>query len=221
MRSVALVTLTCLLTISFRSNSYSGWSDMQSENPIIEGRVGVASVADILARLEVFLKRNLSKSSSGLHSAATEEDLADLEAATGLLVPEGLRAVLKIRNGGTDSNVFGEGFDFLSAAEIAEHWRMHVDVLSYLPAEALTGKFDPDVMAHCDPGVRPLVANRKWLPFADSNGDVTRYIDLDPALGGRAGQVIEVDPEATEWRVLAPSFEDFLLKRLKDLEGGK
>lgn len=177
--------------------------------------------AEAWKRLEAWLQGNSPHGTSRLNAPATEEDLATLEAATGQALPMALRVVLKMRDGGSDSNILGDGFDFLSTVEMAEHWRMHVDVLTYLPPEVLSGEFDPEVMAHRDVGVRPLIANRKWLPFADSNGDVTRYVDFDPAPGGHVGQVIEVDPEATEWRVLAPSFEDFLLARLKDLEGGK
>ena len=169
-------------------------------------------------RLESCLQANSPHGITRLNAPATDDGLAMLEAATGLTLPMALRVVLKAHDGGSDSNVLGDDFDFLSTTLMAEHWRMHVDVLAYLPPEALSDEFDPEVMAHCDPGVRPLVANRRWLPFADSNGDVTRYIDFDPALGGRLGQVIEVDPEATEWRVLAPSFHDFLSDRVRKLE---
>jgi molybdopterin molybdotransferase len=171
-------------------------------------------------RLEAWVQASSPHGLSRLNAPATDEDLAKLETATNLTLPIALRVVLKLRDGGSHSDVYGDGFDFLSATEIAEHWRMHVDVLTHLPPESLTAEFDPEVVAHCDSGVRPLIANRKWLPFADSNGDVTRYIDFDPASGGNVGQVIEVDPEGAEWRVLARSFEDYLSDHVRRLEGG-
>ena len=168
---------------------------------------------DAFARAEA---RGLLRDASG---PAGADDIAGIVSTTGLEVPEALRVLLEMHDGQTAPSLFGGSFDFLSSFEIAAHWEMHVAVLAQLPAEALTGVFDPLTMVRCDTGVRPLIANRKWLPFADSNGNTTRYIDFDPAAGGRPGQVIEVDPEATEWRVLAPSFDAFLIGCL--VAGGK
>lgn len=164
------------------------------------------SWALIEARLLVRSPRGLV----GLNGPAADADLSALESETGMRLPESLRVVLKLHDGASTPSVFGDDFQFLSSRQMVEHWRMHVGVLSHVPAEALVGIFDPAIIERCDVGVKPVVANRKWLPFADSNCDVTRYIDFDPAPGGCLGQVIEVDPEATSWRVLAPSFDAYL-----------
>jgi hypothetical protein len=58
------------------------------------------------------------------------------------------------------------------------------------------------------------------VPIGSFNGDVFRYVDMDPAPGGTVGQVIEVDPEAVSWRVLAPSFGDLLARFADALEAG-
>ena len=147
----------------------------------------------------------------------SEADLIELdESATGLTLPEALRVVLTQHDGEAGSSVFGDGFDFFSSREMAEHWRMHVTILDRLSAKALTGEFDPEVMSERDSGVKSLIANRKWLPFAGNSGDVTRYIDFGPALGGRVGQVIEVGPEATTWKILAPSFGAYLAEHVRN-----
>jgi cell wall assembly regulator SMI1 len=186
-------------------------------------RVNIESstAEELWRQLDDSMKRHSPHSSVGVNIPATDDDLMSLEAVTGLRLPVALRVGLKRRNGGANNNIFGDGFNFLSATEMAEHWQMHMAVLAELPLAARVRKFDPEVMAYCDRGVRPLIANRKWLPFADSNGDVTRYIDCDPAPDGLFGQVIEVDPEGTEWRVLARSFEEYLADQVRAKWGGK
>jgi cell wall assembly regulator SMI1 len=172
------------------------------------------------SRIERWLQRNSPKGLSGLRAAASGADLAGVVSTTGLSIPESLRSMLGTHDGQESPSIFGRDFDFLSSRQMAEHWGMHVTVLSHLPADEPSGDFDPEVMVQCDRGVKPLIASRKWLPFADSNGDVTLYIDFDPAPGGRVGQVIEVDPEGTVWRVLASSFDIYLSERLRQLEAG-
>ncbi len=167
--------------------------------------------------IESWLREHSPRGVSDLNAPASEADMMALESASGLLIPEALRVVLSLHDGEKGSSLYGNDFDFLSSREMAEHWRMHVAILDHLPLGALAGEFDPEIMSECDSGVRPLIANRMWLPIAENNGDVTRYIDFDPAPGGHLGQVIEVDPEATTWRVLAPSFGTYLADRRASL----
>jgi cell wall assembly regulator SMI1 len=176
-----------------------------------------ADVAQLAwAQIESWVQQHSARGSSSLNGPASQVDLVAVESYTGLTLPEALRVVLTLNDGEVGSSVFGDGFEFLSSREIVEHWRAHLNVLEYLPADALTGRFDPEVMSECDSGVKCLIASRNWLPFADNNGNATRYIDFDPATGGRVGQVIEVDPESTTWRVLAPSFGAYLAEHVKN-----
>lgn len=46
-------------------------------------------------------------------------------------------------------------------------------------------------------------------------------LDFDPAPGGIAGQVIEVDPENCSYQVLANSIEEYLAIYVNQLESGK
>jgi cell wall assembly regulator SMI1 len=184
-------------------------------------QIGNSEMLRASALIETWLRATSRYGLSRLLVPANDADFAFLESTTGLAIPEPLRGVLAVHDGQAAPSLFGDSFDFLSARQIAEHWRMHAAVLEHLPPAALAGEFDPDVMVQCDQGVKPLVANRKWLPFADSNGDVTRYIDFDPAPGGQVGQVIEVDPEGTVWRTLAGSFDQYMADRLRRLEAGE
>lgn len=69
--------------------------------------------------------------------------------------------------------------------------------------------------------VKPRFGSRAWIPFSTLDGHVQRYIDFEPAPGGTEGQVIETDPESCTYRVLAPSFADFLEGYADSLERGE
>ncbi len=163
--------------------------------------------------IDTLLRERFPASSQGMRGPASGSALERIEAETGLPLPQLLKEMLRLRDGQMTPSIFGEDFDFLAAKEILEHWRAHVSVLGYVPDESEVD-VDPELVSRCDPGVKPRVANRKWLPFADSNGDVTVYVDFDPKIGGQIGQIIEVDPEGMSWRVLAASFDEYLANRL-------
>ncbi len=68
--------------------------------------------------------------------------------------------------------------------------------------------------------VKPLMLHPNWLPMTCMNGNVFRYFDYDPAPGGVAGQIIEVDPENCSYEVIASSFSELKEKYLSDLQSG-
>jgi cell wall assembly regulator SMI1 len=131
-----------------------------------------------------------------------------------------LRVLLMHHDGDGGAGVLGDGFALLSAAQIVEHWRLHVQVAQAVEFE-MPDEVDADVAGELDPRVRTRIGSHHWLPFADCNGDVTRYIDFDPTSQGTLGQVIEVDPEGLSWRCLAPSFASYLAGHVARLERGE
>jgi len=66
--------------------------------------------------------------------------------------------------------------------------------------------------------VRPIVGSAGAVLVGDMNGDVHWFLDLDPAPGGRPGQVVRVDVECSSWVVLAASWTDLLVRYAEDLE---
>jgi cell wall assembly regulator SMI1 len=57
-----------------------------------------------------------------------------------------------------------------------------------------------------------------WIPILDAEGEKIQ-IDLDPAPGGKVGQVI--DTSECGYRVLARNFREFMAQYANDLVGGK
>jgi cell wall assembly regulator SMI1 len=62
--------------------------------------------------------------------------------------------------------------------------------------------------------------NVRWIPFTHDGGGNHQCLDLDPAPGGNAGQVINFDHEVGATGVLAPSFRAYLAAFADDLEAG-
>ena len=52
------------------------------------------------------------------------------------------------------------------------------------------------------------------------NGSVFRYFDYDPAPGGVAGQIIEVDRDFFSYEVIANTFTELLTNHVADLKSG-
>lgn len=147
-------------------------------------------VPKLWKRIERALKAHRSATKS-LNKRATEEQIAACEAALGVTFPPDLRASYLIHNGQKTNadGVFPEGFadldsDFalLSLEEIANEWKTWKQL-------ADTGEFKKQ-KSQPDAGIRPDWWNPKWVPIACDGGGDSLCVDLDPAKGGTAGQVI-------------------------------
>lgn len=68
--------------------------------------------------------------------------------------------------------------------------------------------------------VKAVFSYSRRVPFAQLNGDVIWYLDLDPALGGKVGQVVEEDAESMRLRVIADSLDDLFEKYSRDIRNG-
>ena len=67
---------------------------------------------------------------------------------------------------------------------------------------------------------KPVFSYSKRVPFAQLNGDVIWYLDLDPASGGKVGQVVEEDAECLRLRVIADSLKGLFEKYSQDIRTG-
>ena len=86
--------------------------------------------------------------------------------------------------------------------------------LEYLELESQPNKMYPE--PNCP--VKNQMWNLQWIPILDAEGEKIQ-IDLDPAPGGKIGQVI--DTSCCGYQVLAGSFREFMAQYADDLEAGK
>jgi cell wall assembly regulator SMI1 len=184
-------------------------------------------VAEAWARVEAGLGRVLPASVPRLGTPAAVEAIDAAEAALDVSLPPDFRASLRIHNGTT----WPDGvrppspvpLDCLHDTDgIVEATRMWRD--NHHPDPNWD---DPEVWAYLvDDGnhlflngpVRPIVGSPGAVVVGDMNGDVTWFLDFDPAPGGTPGQVVRVDVELSTWDVLAPSWTQLLIRYAEDLE---
>ena len=69
-----------------------------------------------------------------------------------------------------------------------------------------------------DDGVRNDWWNVKWMPVTQNASGDNLCIDLDPAKGGAAGQMISVWHDAPERTILAASFQEWVERFATGLE---
>jgi cell wall assembly regulator SMI1 len=174
-----------------------------------------------------------------LNPPASAEQISRLEKKTGIKLPEDLLALYQIANGQQDpfkvtyrtgqpniielpfavapdafvGNLFGS-YEFLSTIEAEKEWENWRLIYSG-SSQAERDDFDDNIQVRQGDPVRKHYTNLRWLPFA-RDGDGNSYaVDMDPAEGGRAGQVIVIGPDEDLRRVLAPSLKEFFAASAK------
>ncbi|MFO0562497.1 MAG: SMI1/KNR4 family protein [Polyangiales bacterium] len=152
------------------------------------------------------IERALSGSSrandASLGEAASDEDLSKLRALLAPFeLPESFVAAWKQHDGealGRDETVV-RGRLLLPLRAIASE---------YVTMREVAEKESYDVEA--DAGVRRELFAKGWLPIVLLGGASDFHcIDLDPADGGAAGQIIEVSHEITPRRLIAKDLESY------------
>lgn len=181
-------------------------------------------------RLQAALAKHAPAVLESLGKPAKAASVAKLEAEFGMQIPGALKRSWAIHDGqdrDDDSNLLFVDFPFFSVAAVREEMKqMRVvakslgtidDQDDFVAWHALVA----DGVGTIDGPVKARDFNPKWLPIGSVNGNIFRYIDLDPAPGGTLGQVIEVDPEGVSWRVVAASFAALLERFTVALEAGQ
>lgn len=184
-------------------------------------------MADIDAswrRISDWFRTNQPEVLDALRGGASPADIENAEKAMGVQFPSELRAWYALADGSdTDyPSVFDDGHWFLPLSEAVSHHGISSQFADGQPVDDFTfwrAQIEDHVISVKGP-VKPHLFSLRWIPITSSNGDVHRYVDLDPAPGGNVGQVIEHYPEACSHEVLAPSLGEYLERHAERLESG-
>ncbi|MGQ0799161.1 MAG: SMI1/KNR4 family protein [Pseudomarimonas sp.] len=181
-------------------------------------------------RIDAALGKHAPAVLETLSGPASAKPLAALERELGQPVPDDLRRAWAVHDGQDDEledHLLFVDLPFYGVAaaraarkegrEVAKLLGIDNEQDDFVAWHALVD----DGIGSIDGPVKARNFNAAWVPIGAFNGDVFRYVDLDPAPGGRVGQVIEVDPESVSWRVLAPSFGDLLARFADALDAGE
>lgn len=153
----------------------------------------------VWTKFEAWLSQNWPEGLASLNPPATDEEIAGLQAALGVTLPEDYVACLKVHNG-QDPDIGGlfEGTEFLSTDEILAQWTVWKEVLD---GGKLAG-----AQSEPDSGIRNDWWNAAWIPFTHNGGGDHLCLDLAPDTSGTPGQVITMWHDSGTRVLVAPGF---------------
>src|SRR5439155_14367148 len=170
-------------------------------------------IAENWQEVERWLKTHAPKVLARLPKGASETDLAYVEKTWRLTLPQELRESLAIHDGNArtfglytpDEHPLGE---LLSLHEIILAWRF-LNKFARKKAESIKG-------------VQRRWWHRKWLPVLGGNLDYHTCIDLDPAKGGKLGQMFEWAHDGGPIGVVVdPSYGKLFARFVQELKEGR
>lgn len=187
---------------------------------------GNANIDALWARLEAWGREKAPNMLEDLNPGASDEELGELQTALGRELPESFLQSLKVHNGESDGwpcKVFADMGAYLPCSQIVENWQMRVQIAGQIGVDFSAEERAEQIrdgIIFVDGLVIPEAFNPAWVPIMDSNGDVFWALDFAPAEGGTPGQIIQVDLEGCDWKVIATSFDEFFSNYVNSLEAG-
>jgi cell wall assembly regulator SMI1 len=180
--------------------------------PSLEDPDGHApTVERALQRIEAWVMAHAPELASSLAPPAKPDDLRLLDVFVSGSLPAPVRAWFSCHDGGATTDValldLFRGYSFLS---IAAALFQRKEMLAMRGEECWA--FGP---------VKATYFHDRWLPFTMIDEDSHFHcLDFDPEPGGNVGQVIRVDDDDLERRVIAPDLGHYLTRFARALERG-
>jgi cell wall assembly regulator SMI1 len=157
-----------------------------------------------LKRLEQWAKAQELDLNEDFFPPAEVEDIEDLEKHLGLKLPPDYRALLEWHNGEDVITGMFADWQLLSTEGVMQEW----EVWKGLSDDGIFDENHETVV--CNGPVKQRWWHSAWIPItSDGNGN-NHCLDLSPAQGGKAGQIITLFHESGERTVLAPSLKEWL-----------
>jgi cell wall assembly regulator SMI1 len=171
----------------------------------------VSDMTTIWTKLEAWIKTNAPELHRSLQKGANEKQIAKLEKHLGVELPDEYKTFLQLCNGLKDDAEAGfyDG-ELLSCENVAEQWTIWKDLLAGGTFEGITRKPQK--------GIRNDWWNLKWIPITHDGSGNHLCIDLEPARGGRPGQIITMWHDSENRSIQFSSFTEWLEDILDGLE---
>jgi cell wall assembly regulator SMI1 len=183
------------------------------------------SIAGLWRRLEAYLDAHAPAVLSSLNPPATDEQLAQAEAQLGVSFPDDLKESLRVCNGQTDSfHIVPAEFDPKRGTTIATWGEL-------LPLERIVY----DTLAEREQNKNsqewaygleydgPVRRDGNWscLCIVDPGSGDRIWLDLDPADGGRVGQVLSMCHDPPRLFVIATSYREWFEQLVNRYKSGR
>jgi len=162
-----------------------------------------------------------------LPEGVSPADISRAEAILGFNLPKELKSLYKTHNGtnGIWLCEYGCLMPLISPPRLYRRKRLLVptvcEKVSAMGSLLRSGAFDPKSRSQPNGPIKTDWWSLKWLPITDNKQGDHVCIDLDPAKGGRKGQVINWWHERGATQVLSMSIAKWLETVANDLESGE
>lgn len=167
-------------------------------------------------RIESWLAIHAPIILKGLLPGATKDTIYYTEEQMGIQLPDDVRASYAIHDGqrGTAPSLMGE-WDLLPLQAIVTQWSLLKELL-----DAGTFTNADDVVVTVGP-VRVNWWNAKWIPVMHNGAGDFYCLDMNPAPGGKKGQIITFWHMDTQRKKIAESFQELMNNFADDLYAEK
>ncbi|MDR2223277.1 MAG: SMI1/KNR4 family protein [Flavobacteriaceae bacterium] len=167
-----------------------------------------------LKKIETWLLEHANKIAVySLQSAATVQELKELEEVFGGILPDNFKQLYLWHNGMSNDENMGNlfyGMEFCSLEKVIRYFR---DNKSQKQQKYPLQQVDEEIDASD-------IYNINWIMFGHDGSRTKLYIDLKPTSEGIFGQVIFIDEEAEVGILVANSIEELIEKFVSDLTDG-
>ena len=146
-----------------------------------------------------------------MFGGASEEELSKLEKELGFVLPDDFKEFYQIYNGQDEyADALFDIFYLCTVEQIISYW----DALKSNESEFMM------IRAESDIGIKEIWGCSKWVPFASTADGHCLCMDFAPTEAGTVGQVITFWYNSPERELIAPSFKDFILEYVKNIQEG-
>lgn len=175
----------------------------------------------MFSQLEDWLKENVPELIPGLNDGASEAALAQFSTEVGAELPDEFLDLYRWHDGQKPDSMTGlfYGLLFLPLEHALNDWRIWANAVDTEGEDGIKGLSWRCKSAKPD-YVKPLFANKLWIPFAHDWGGNQLGIDLDPDTAGVRGQVINFGRDELTKYVLANDVLSFVRWMLAELDAG-
>jgi len=170
-----------------------------------------ADIAKCWTRIEKWLAAKMPAALQFFPKGVKSAAISKAEKTLGFQLPSELAEFLAIRDGSGNLWLHDRGV-FLSLAGIMEAWDNEFD---------LWGDGNNDEWASPQGPIKKKWFTRRWLPILDTWCGDYICIDLDPATGGKRGQLISWYHTNGPTQVVAPNLGTLLHQFAEELEAGR
>lgn len=168
---------------------------------------------DAWERVENWLRTNCPRAYKNLGKPVKDAQIARLEKNLSIKLPHEAIEIYRRHDGQTMGPPIGGDWKFLPIKSVETQWKIQKKLLD-------DGAFAGTAATTKGP-VRALWWNPKWIPVTFNGSGDLQCIDLDPAEGGKVGQIVVYRHDHELRECIAESFAAWLDELATDMEGGQ